>query len=158
MGGMRKGHVSTTRPDGWSEEDRPVGTGMIRTLYFKGQHSESCELTEDGWICDHRGCGVEDMKSIGGLTSIVDSLLRVDTDAERRHRFFGRVDWKIVRVSEQRKFFNGRSTEHPDHSIETWFDGTTWTKFGAKRAMNKALYTEISGGIPDRVRRGRNLS
>lgn len=129
----------------WRLESRPVqklvsctdpkhDQILRRDIYCKGDHNPYCQLCEDGWVCDVL-CTIEDMKQAISFENVVDKLVEVEK-LTTRHWF--RVDWQMVRVSIQQKFINGRTmAEDLTYFRDTWHEGATFTKWGARREMRK---------------------
>lgn len=129
-----------TLPEGTRIESRCVskvnGTGVRRDIVCTGDHLPTCEETDVGWICNDN-CPVEDLQSLNRMVNVNDELIDVEKPIEREGL---RVTWKMIRVSFQRTFVNGRCMKGDStYSRETWHQGTTWTKWGARREINKII-------------------
>lgn len=127
--------MSTLERLGYRLESRTVGPKLVRGIYCKGAHSQ-CESTEYGYICTAL-CTVEDARSANPYKVTLDDLIH--TELEVRRRWF-RVYWSATRVSVQKTFIDGRAKHGDDvYFCDTWHEGLTWTKRGARKAMDAAI-------------------
>lgn len=135
---------------GMKLETRQVGSDgrLLRDVYYKGEHGDRCEKTQDGWVCRYP-CTVVDVPSTPTHQVTLDALIEVVSEIERRWlmtRYWRlpwpmlpRVWWTLSRHSHSIHFTNGRAhlPAHETISREVWHRGRTWTKWGARREMRK---------------------
>lgn len=134
---------------GWVREDRNIRpfvdvageetTKVVLPIYTRGFHAAECELSDYGWLCSQR-CVIEDMDAIPSIQTTVDSLIEVLELVERDGL---RVEWSLGRVSHRYNYINGRCQLPGGELInqETWSTGRTWTKWGARRKLRRAVAT-----------------
>ena len=127
---------------GWKTENRPVEPGVIRTLYYKGEHTDSCIKTENGWICNDI-CPVEENVALNPSKIEVDELDKIVKGIDKIRLF--KYKYIVKRGSIRRTFRDGRSYRKKDseYVYETFLEGIKKTKYGAKKAMIDALDNSI---------------
>lgn len=131
------GEVVNGARRGLKFEVRPLSEHLRRDVYYSGEHSKACRRTSDGWVC-HVDCTVQDAPSTPTTIIDVDDLINVLKDVKRR---WLRLNWSLSRRSRRRRFVNGRCVVPTGEHIrtETWHQGKTWTRRGARRAMELHL-------------------
>jgi hypothetical protein len=135
------------RGDGWHYEDRPVGDGETRGIFYKNDHTDSCVKTKNGWICNPI-CPVEENKSSNALTKTIEIPLSISKEIKKLRLFS--YEYKVFKKQRLQTFIDGRCyTSHMRFPVYQEFNtveilnGKAKTKYGAKKAMINALDNSI---------------